>query len=130
MCFQDPLAGFRLFAKDQPHGSSDTLRALGLCFLIEHLGMALNAILFPFARARFGWDHRPFSVFLSYQSLLRLIGSGVVLPLLLKSGWVSSVGGSRVVISGALACRAIELLCFVMVDHGWELFAVRFSKKQ
>ena len=35
----DPFAGFRLFRKDtQAHGNASTLRALGLCFLIEHLG--------------------------------------------------------------------------------------------
>ena len=35
----DPFAGFRLFRKDtQAHGNASTLRALGMCFLIEHLG--------------------------------------------------------------------------------------------
>ena len=34
----DPFAGFRLFGKGQAHGNSRTLRALGMCFLIEHLG--------------------------------------------------------------------------------------------
>lgn len=40
----DPVAGFRLFRKDtQAHGNASTLRVLGMCFLIEHLG----AISFP-----------------------------------------------------------------------------------
>ena len=35
----DPFAGFRLFRKDaRAHANSSTLRALGMCFLIEHLG--------------------------------------------------------------------------------------------
>ena len=86
--------------------------------------MALNAVMFPFARHQFGWDYRPFSLFLSYQSLLRLVGVGVVLPTLLRSGWVARVGGSRGVIAAALSCRACELLCFVLATRGWQLFAI------
>ena len=61
---------------------------------------------------------RPFSVFLSYQSLLKLVGAGCVLPLLLRSGWVARFGGSRGVIATALTCRAFELLCFVLATQG------------
>ena len=86
--------------------------------------MALNAVMFPFARHQFGWDYRPFSLFLSYQSLLRLVGVGIVLPILLRSGWVARVGGSRGVIAAALSCRACELLCFVLATRGWQLFAI------
>ena len=93
--------------------------APAVSLLLLCTGMALNAVMFPFARHQFGWDHRPFSVFLSYQSLLRLVGVGIVLPVLLRSGWVARVGGSRGVIAGALSCRACELLCFVLATHGW-----------
>lgn len=98
--------------------------APAVSLLLLCTGMALNAVMFPFARHQFGWDHRPFSVFLSYQSLLRLVGVGIVLPVLLRSGWVARVGGSRGVIAGALSCRACELLCFVLATHGWQLFAI------
>jgi hypothetical protein len=91
--------------------------APAVSLLLLCTGMALNAVMFPFARHQFGWDHRPFSVFLSYQSLLRLVGVGIVLPVLLRSGWVARVGGSRGVIAGAL-------LCFVLATHGWQLFAI------
>ena len=85
--------------------------------------MALNAVMFPFARHQFGWDHRPFSLFLSYQSMLRLVGVGVVLPVLLRSGCVARVG-SRSVIAAALSCRTCELLCFVLATRGWHMFAI------
>jgi hypothetical protein len=39
------------------------LRWLGLVFVVEHLGMATTSVLFPFARARFGWDHQPYAVY-------------------------------------------------------------------
>lgn len=97
------------------------LRVLGLCFLVEHAGMATTAILFPFVRLRFGWDHRPFSVYLSFTSSLRMLGSAVGVPLLLRSGFAAPT----TVMTCALAGRAVELLCIALaVWQGWQLWAL------